>query len=87
MLIKWAKMTDEIPAKSDRDYQVVGLSRTENKKFWSKEKKENALWYRSMNYTLWLTACIVNLQYTFVKFDVDFWIFAVAQTLHALHFR
>ena len=87
MLIKWMQMTYEIPAKSDRDYQVIGLSWAENKQFWLKEKSENALWYRSMNYVLLVTNCIFSLQYTFVNFDVDFWFFLTVQTLHALHLR
>lgn len=87
MLIKWMKITYEIPAKSDRDYRVIGLSRAQNKKFWTEEKRTNARWYRSMNYVLGLAYCIFNVQYTFVSFDVDLWIFVGAQILHALHLR
>ena len=78
-------MSYEIPAKSDRDYQVFGLSRDENKKFWLDEKRTNERWYRSMNYVLFFYLNLLNLQFTFVPFDVDLWLFVVVQVFHALH--
>lgn len=87
MLIKWMKMTFEIPAKSDRDYKIIGLSWVENKKFWLNEKRTNARWYRLMNYLLCLAFCIVGWQYTFVTFDINFYVFTIVQTFHVIHLR
>ena len=45
----WMKLTLELPVKSDQDYKVMGLSRKENKAFWTKENYFNRLWNRTLN--------------------------------------
>ena len=63
----WMKLTHELPAKSDSDYQVAGLSPEENKLFWSKERSVNRIWYRGMNCYIALTSFTYSSQLFFVK--------------------
>ena len=91
----WMRMTrEELPAKSERDYRVAGLSRIENKQFWETENYVNRLWCRMLNYYIALSGFTFTIQLFFVKLDeVDYFsaqyigwqTFHVFQTFHAFY--
>lgn len=65
----WMHITYEVPAKSESDYQVAGLSKEANKRFWLDEDRFNAIWYRVLNYSLVIFSCVINVQHFFVRFE------------------
>lgn len=84
---KWMKLTYEMPVTSDADYEVVGLPREENRRFWEAEDDFN---YR---YLAWgATGCLVvicfvfDAQLFFVSFpDASLPFYALMQTINVLH--
>ena len=63
----WMKISYELPAATDRDYQVVGLSREKNKNFWLAEDAFNARYNRIMNVSLLVSCVVFSMQLFFVR--------------------
>lgn len=63
----WMKLTQELPAKSDQDYRVAGLSKRENQTFWAKENHVNYVWYRVVNWYTFFMSSTFCIQLFFVK--------------------
>ena len=61
------KLTFELPAKSEEDYEVAGLSREENKKFWLEENYVNYVWFRVFNFYVMVIGIIYCFQLFLVK--------------------
>ena len=80
-------MTYEIPARSEKDWSVVGLSRKENKRFWQIENKVNHYWYRGINFTLLVGCFIFSVQFFMVSFhQVDWTTYVLFQVVNISHF-
>lgn len=83
---KWMKLTYEMPVNSDDDYEVVGLPREENRRFWEAEDRFN---YRYLG--LVATGCLVviafvfDAQLFFVSFDIGLPLYALMQTINVLY--
>lgn len=78
-------MSYEIPAKSIADYEVIGLSREENKKFWTIEDKLNRRYlYGVVNGCLVVIAFVFDSQLFFVPFNVGPVHYALMQTVNVL---
>lgn len=63
----WMQLTLELPVKSDKDYQVAGLTQEENKKFWLTESRINHVWYRAMNWYVAIISVVYSSQLFFVR--------------------
>lgn len=82
----WMRITFEIPAKKDEDYKVVGLSRTENKRFWAAEDEFNRRFSKTLNFILFVWCFIFPTQIFFVKYEIDsMLIYVLAQTVNFIY--
>ena len=81
----WAKLTYEMPAKSDADYAVAGLSRKANKAFWMAEKRFNQIYFRVLNFALGVAYCVYSSQLLFVHFEIDWITYILVQTFHVVY--
>ena len=80
------RLTQEIPAESDPNYKLVGLSKEENDKFWQTERWFNQIFYRSANCALAFFSIIISGLLFAVRFEsVDLWFYLFMQTVNALH--
>ena len=79
-------MTYEIPARTDEDYNVIGLSQDENKKFWLKEDEFNYQYNRLYNIFLVLVCLILNSQLFFLIYeDVNIYTYVIVAIIHIIH--
>lgn len=78
-------MTFEVPAKSDDDYEVIGLPKERNRKFWEMEQRINYVWYRVINVFLAFAVVVFNAQFFFVIFDVNIYVYILVEGLQMLH--
>ena len=79
------KLTQEIPAKSDRDYKVAGLSRAENKRFWLTEDLVFYYFHRVLGVFLVLFVVMVESLFFIIDFDVHWTSYVFFQTMHIAH--
>ena len=86
LFLKWMKMTYEIPARTDEDYNVVGLSLEENKKFWLKEDEFNYQYNRLYKVLMITTSLILNSQHFFLIYEgVDVYAYVILTIIHIIH--
>ena len=85
LLLQWMKLSCEFPASSERDYKAVGLSGTENKKFWAAEKRWNGIWYQSVLLASLINGFVFSIQLFFVSFDVNFFTYVFFQIINIIH--
>lgn len=82
----WMRISFEIPAKSERDYKVVGLSRKENKRFWAAEDEFNARFSKVTNVVLFVSCFVFPIQLFFVKYEVDsMFVYVVVHAVNYLY--
>lgn len=74
-----------MPARSEDDYEVIGLPKEENRKFWAIEQKVNYVWYRMINGFLMFALIVFNAQFFFVIFDVNIFVYVIVESLQILH--
>ena len=80
------RISFEIPAKSERDYKVVGLSRKENKRFWAAEDEFNARFSKVTNVVLFVSCFVFPIQLFFVKYEVDsMFVYVVVHAVNYLY--
>lgn len=79
------RITQELPARSEQDYEVIGLPREENKKFWQTEKRLNLLWLKVSSGFIGVSCLVFSGQLFLVTFDVDMGVYLLVQALHVLH--
>ena len=85
LIRKWMTMSYEIPARNDEDYDVIGLSRKENKTFWLAEDRLNHRYLGLLvNACLVVIAIVFDSQLFFVSFDVGIAFYALMQTINVL---
>ena len=78
-------MTYEIPAKTDEDYDVVGLPRDENKHFWIKEDEFNYQYSRILNIFIVISGLIFSTQhFFFFSKGVNIYTYVIVSCIHAL---
>ena len=77
------KMTLEVP--TEKGDKVVGLSRSENVKFWTDEDAFNSRYIRIMNGYLALTCLAFDAQLFMVSVDVDWVVYLAFQALNVLN--
>ena len=83
---QWMRLTQEIPAESNPNYKLVGLSKEENDKFWQTERWFNQIFYRSVNVFLSFIAIFISGLLFMVRFEsVALWLYLLVQTVNALH--
>ena len=82
---KWMQMSRELPPKKGMGYKVIGLSEKENKQFWDAEANFNFYWYRVLSITFVGSFFVFGIQYTYVKFDVNIYVFVLVQVLQNIH--
>ena len=80
------KLTYELPARSRKGFEVVGLSRKQNLKFWLADQRFNWLWYRAMAFLTLASCSIFSVQFFLVPFDVNIFIYALLQAINVAHF-
>ena len=79
-------MTYELPAKSDEDYNVIGLSQDENKKFWLNEVDFNYQYNRVFNSFTVMACLALNSQLLYMFFDViDIYTYVIVSIVHFIH--
>lgn len=81
----WMRITQELPAKSEQDYEVNGLPREENKRFWQTEKRLNSLWLKVSSGFIGVSCIVFCGQLFLVPFEADLSVYVLVQTLHVLH--
>ena len=81
----WMRITQELPAKSEQDYEVIGLPREENKRFWQMEKRLNSLWLKVSSGFIGVSCIVFSGQLFLVPFEADLSVYVLVQTLHVLH--
>ena len=59
------KTTYEIKAKTDKDYEVAGLTKEENKRFWWQADLLCYYWFKLVNYSLVFIAFVRKLLFSF----------------------
>ena len=67
LLKVWMRLSYEIPAKTDRDYQGFGLSAAKNKGFWEAEDDFNVRFSRILNCSMFISCFIFPVQLFFVR--------------------
>lgn len=80
---KWMRMSREIAP--EMGYKVIGLPEKENREFWNAEQNFNFYWYRVLSITLVFSFFVFGIQYTYVQFDVNIYVFVLVQVLHNIH--
>ena len=86
LILKWMKITYEIPAKNDEDYNVIGLSKDENKQFWLKEDELNHRYNRLFNIYVVATCLIFNNQLLFIIYEgIDVYTYVIVTIIHYIH--
>ena len=80
-------MTYEIPAiTTEQDYNVIGLSQEENKKFWLKEDEFNYRYNRLFNMFVVSASLIFNTQHFFIIYEgINIYTYIIVSTIHSLH--
>lgn len=81
----WMKASQELPVRSEEDYEVVGLPREENKAFWLTEKRLNSLWIKVSSSFIFLSCIVFSAQLFLVPFDIDMVTYSVVQAVHVVH--
>lgn len=82
LYIRWMQLTQEVPAKTDR---VAGLSRAENRSFWSAEKLLFYYFHRILAVFLVIFLVVVNSLFFIFLFDVDWPTYVLFQTISICH--
>ena len=82
---KWMQMSRELPSKKRMGYKVIDLSEEKNKTFWDAEKKFNFYWYRVLSFMFVGSFFVFGVQYTYVKFDINIYVFVLVQVLQNVH--
>lgn len=87
LLLRWSKITYEVAAKSEADFEVFGLSAEENKQFWLKEAKFNQH-YQSGATIFLLNSCVLFSipHYYSHQFDIDTLTYVLMLGLHIAHY-
>lgn len=86
LLLQWWQISGEIPPRrAVRNYEVVGISREENHKFWLAEKRLNYIWLRATICGNLLSTLIFSVQFFLIPFDVDMVTYAFFQLLNIGH--
>lgn len=79
------KLTQELPAKSDRDYKVAGLSVEENKSFWRSEQRFNDRYYRFLGFALYGVYVVYCSVYFLIRFETNLIVFLLVQTINSIY--
>ena len=80
---RWISIANELPPQGEEDNRVVGLSRKENKEFWTTESRFNHLYNRFANIAIFFMSLFVCIQYFLIQFKVDFYLYLLVQLFHA----
>ena len=78
-------MSREIPPRKGMGFKVIGLPEEENKKFWEAEANFNFYWYRVLSFAFVGSFFVFGVQYTYVWFDVNIYVFILVQILQNIH--
>lgn len=73
------RLTMEIPAKQEHDYEVAGFSREKNKKFWQQENLFNGHCFRLIYGALLVSNFLFNAMLFVVRFETDLYIYIFFQ--------